>query len=390
MKSKLVLWGYDAAEAKVLVALQLRPEDNKVDVWTIPEAKVTTEFGNQLFHEWREGKEIEFPEGFTTPESYDLTASDSLLPNNIKVDKLDIVERAQTEWHFLVLSHKLHAAYRAELADITDRVGQLTDYSQAFWDELKGFWDKVRSQVAERNLLREQADVLRDEINELFTRLKGLRTSLDADFVKESDATYAKYSQELDEIISRIDQTENTAPIFEALKRIQTEFKEVRISRDLRSKIWEKTDEAFKKVKEKRFGAGAGNVGSTYEDRVKRRSDGLQQAIDRMKDSINRDKDELNIQTRKMKSNTIGQLELQILEAKCKMIETRVKSKEEKLSEMLQTADELEIQRSKPSPRREREKPAPVEKAAPAVIQEDAPTETPSTPTTDIEEDLKL
>ena len=86
----------------------------------------------------------------------DLAAADTLLPADIKVDKIDLVERAQTEWHFLVLSHKLDMQYHSELNDMKERIVKLEAYDQNIWDELKGFWDKVREQVTNRNLMREQ------------------------------------------------------------------------------------------------------------------------------------------------------------------------------------------------------------------------------------------
>ena len=41
MKTKLVLWGTNANDEKILIALGLRPLDNKVDIWTFSQNIVT-------------------------------------------------------------------------------------------------------------------------------------------------------------------------------------------------------------------------------------------------------------------------------------------------------------------------------------------------------------
>ena len=49
MKNKLVLWGTNAQDEKVLIAMELRPEENKVDIWMIPDSIVTEDMSEQFF-----------------------------------------------------------------------------------------------------------------------------------------------------------------------------------------------------------------------------------------------------------------------------------------------------------------------------------------------------
>lgn len=56
MKTKLVLWGTNANDERVLIAMELRPELNQVGIWQFPEQIATDEFAQQLFDEWRESK----------------------------------------------------------------------------------------------------------------------------------------------------------------------------------------------------------------------------------------------------------------------------------------------------------------------------------------------
>ncbi|MEM6380283.1 MAG: hypothetical protein AAF705_18990, partial [Bacteroidota bacterium] len=127
MKTKLVLWGSNAQEEKVLIALELVAEDSTVKVYTFPEQSVTEEFNKLLLEEWRDGKAVEFPEGYSIEER-PLSVSSRLLPDNLKVEREDIVVRAQTEWHFIILSSKLNEAYKSELEDLKERIAKMNKF----------------------------------------------------------------------------------------------------------------------------------------------------------------------------------------------------------------------------------------------------------------------
>ena len=339
MKTKLVLWGYNEKEEKILIALQLRPEDNKVDIWTFPETVATDEFARQLMGDWRNDKEIAFPDGNVHTER-ELSVSESLLPADLKVERGDIVQRAQTEWHFVVLSSKLNDVYKNELSDLQEKVAKLTAYSTDIWEELKGFWGKVQDQVKERNLLREHADILRDETNVLFGKLKELRSALDDQFREMSKGHMDSFMSKLDDIEKNVADGVRLPAVFDQLKGLQRNFREIKLTREHRSKIWARLDGAFKKVKEKRFGPEA-NSESSATERLTRRYKGLMGAIEKMDRSIARDEDELNFQ-RKRINDTDGQLEAQLRQAKIGMTEERIRSKREKFDEMLKTKLDLE------------------------------------------------
>lgn len=339
MKPRLVLWGNDAQNERVLIALELRPEDNKVNVYTFPENVVTEEFHQKMMDEWRDGKPLDFPEGYSMVER-ELTVTESLLPEDLKVERGDVVQRAQTEWHFMVLSSKLNESYNAELGALKERVEKLESYDNDSWDELKNFWDKVQSQVRDRNLLKSHSDTLRDSINQLFDHMKKLRSRLDEEFDKVSKDNFDRFMDSIAAVEKKISDGLRLAPIFDELKEMQRNFRDSKLSREHRSKVWERLDAAFKTVKEKRFGPDTGDDKSPV-DRLQRRYDGLIAAIEKMQRSIQRDEDDLDFQNRKIE-RTDGQLEAQIRQAKIKMIEERIRSKEEKLNEMMSTRAELE------------------------------------------------
>ena len=79
MKTRIVMWGTNEKDEKVLIAIALRAEENAVDIYTFPFETTSEEFYNLMLNEWRESHEVSFPEGFTHIVK-PLTASDNILP----------------------------------------------------------------------------------------------------------------------------------------------------------------------------------------------------------------------------------------------------------------------------------------------------------------------
>lgn len=341
MKNKVVVWGTNAENEKVLIALELQAEANKVILYTFPEALAPEEFVNKMMGDWRDGKPVEFPEGHTMLER-ELSVTDSLLPDDLKVDRGDLIQRAQTEWHFAVLSAKLHTVYQQELAEFKEKVQALSAYDSKVWDSLKTFWDKVQSQSRERNLFREHADNLRDNINGLFDDLKKMRSQVQSEFMETSKGVYEEFNKALDDIEGRIAAGgAKLNSVFEDLKQMQRRYRDARMSNEHRNQLWDRLDGAFKKAKERKFGPSAneGSIADRHESRMK----GLNDAIKRMEESVRRDEEDLQFQHKKV-NTTEGQLEAQIRMAKIKMIDERLSSKREKLAEMQQTRSDVERQ----------------------------------------------
>ncbi len=344
MKNKIVVWGTNAAEERVLIALELKAEENKVLLYTFPEAVVTDAFYNQMMNQWKNDEPVEFPEH--TLLERPLAITDSLLPDDLKSDdKNGVIQRAQTEWHFVVLSTKLHQAYQQELAEFKEKIAALQQFDTTLWEELRAFWEKVQEQARERNLFRNHVDNLRDNINELFERLRQLRNQMQEEAKSASQAVYDAFIARLQEVEQRIaagGAKLNT--IFEDLKVIQRDYRSAKMTNEHRNRVWERIDAAFKAAKERRFGPSA-NEGSLV-DRFERRVAGLREAVHRIQDSIRRDEEDLEFQKRKI-ATTEGQLEAQIRAAKIRMIEERLNVKREKLQEVLGTLNSLERQLAK-------------------------------------------
>jgi hypothetical protein len=341
MKTKLVLAGTNGQDEKILLAIELKAADNKVDIYSFADSVATEEFSQKLMSDWRDGKEVEFPEH--TLIERELSVSESLLPEDIKVDRGDLIQRAQTEWHFVVLSNKLHAAYETELAELKATVDGLESYSKDAWNSLKEFWGKLQEQTREKNLFRGHADSLRDGTNALFTQMKEMRSKADAEMKEKSKGVYDSFMTTLGEIETKIENDARFQSIFNDLKNLQRKFKDTNMARDHRNKVYDRIDKAFKTAKAKRFGddGGSRNADNSAMGRLQNRYSGLLAAIDRMSRTIKRDRDDLEFQAHRIATSD-GQLEAQIRQAKIKMIEERVVSKEVKLEDMMKTKLELE------------------------------------------------
>lgn len=272
MKRKIVVWGTRDEDTKILIGLELLADENRVDLTIYKEPEADDTLYGLLMNDWRDNASFELPAGYEKLER-ELSATESLLPENIRVEKSDIVSRAQTEWHFIVLSSKLNESYESELTELEKKVDALTDYDQDAWDSLKEFWSKVRDHAQDRTLLRSHADDLKNKINTLFGQLKDMRAIIDAEFKVAAKDNYEKLSTRLGEIETKISKGAAFSSVFEELKNVQKQFRDVKLTRELRTKIWERMDAAFKVVKEKRFG------NTSPQERLERRLNGLNNAI---------------------------------------------------------------------------------------------------------------
>lgn len=357
MKRRTVLWGKDANDAKALIALELSPDENLVKAWIYADELATESLGQQLLSLWENEKDMELPEGARTHEA-PLTVNEPLLPDDIMPEKEDVLKRAQTEWHFMVLSAKLNAVYVTELQELEERIDKLEAYSKQEWETLKEFWAKVSEQAREKNLFKEHTSAIKERVNGLFAKLKDQRSTMDKALREQAKVQYAAFAEQLSEIEDRIAKNINLKTLFEELKAMQADFNKARLTKELRNDLWKRMDQAFKVVKEKKYGK-SNESSANGEDRLARRYEGLMDAIKKMENSIKRDESDLTFQRRKIDSVNTGQLETQIRQAKLAMIEERVQSKREKLEDMYKTKvmleDRIEKAKAREAARAEKE-----------------------------------
>ena len=168
-----------------------------------------------------------------------------------------------------------------------------------------------------------------------------MRTEVANDYEENSKKWFEQMTSVLDEVEHRIEEGVARFPeLFDKLKNAQKQFREQKFTREHSNELWDRIDVLFKNLKERRFGNFATNEGNPT-DRMAKRLEGLISAVDKMQTSIDRDREELNFQKKRVASSE-GQLEAQIRQAKINMIMERVKSKEEKLAEMMATKQDVE------------------------------------------------
>lgn len=377
MKTKLVLWGKIAEDQRVLAAIELKSEDNSVATYIFPQEIVTDEFAEKMMEQWRNNKEVEFPEGYQHTE-LPLSVTEPIIPADLVLERADLLKQAEHEWHVIVLSAKLHEVYKNELSDIRDKISQLEKYDSKLWEQLKGFWDRVREQIKDQNLFKEQADELQAGVNASFDALKKLRAKIEEEFQVRSQSAKAQFMEKLQQLEGQITEGSRLGMVFDELKKLQQKFRDVKFTKEDRAQVWEKLDGAFKSAKGKRYGGDVGNANSGGEDnsaegRFDRRLSGLEQAMDRMMKSMDRDNEDLAFQVKKI-ATTDGQLEAQIRQAKVKMIEERIRSKQERLDDMEKTKAEIlkqiEKQKQRDAKRAERDRIEEAKKEAQAKIEE--------------------
>lgn len=350
MKTKLVLWGENASNEKILIAMELLERDNKVMVYVFPLEVATEEFYQSMLDLWREGKNVVFPENHQKIER-PLSISESLLPDDIKVERTDIITRAQAEWHFVVLSSKLYEMYKTELDELKEKIEKISEYDDKLWNEAKSFWTKVQDQVREQNLFKDHSNILKERTNNLFEKLKEYKKSLQNDFEVTSKEVAEKFNAEIQDVEEKLSKGIGLKPLFEKMKEIQANFYKTAMTKDDKKSVWERIDNTFKSMKERKP-SGENNFNNAA--RLKSRYDGLIETIGKMEKSIQRDKQDLEFQEKKI-NTTDGQLEMQIRRAKLKMLEERIHSKDEKLQDMYKVRVELESRMAKDEAKKARD-----------------------------------
>ena len=331
-KNRFATKALNQKDEPILVALELNVNNMNIEVRYFPTSTIKEDEIEDFIKKFGTGEELSFPES-TTLENRSFT-EESLLPNNIRIEgKSGAIRQLQNEWSYLLLNAKLFEQFNAQLEDIKIKAAELKGFSSELFDEAKEFWEKVLEYKKEREISQEKLAYFKEEINGVFDHLKKLKESL----LKEKDAASEKIRTEFSEIFTSIDARLeehgvrfNT--IMEELKSLHTRLRGEDIKRDIKNILFDDIQARYDRVKVKREEV----LGGANNSRI----DGLTQALDRTQKSLSMDVRDLDFNTKKLDS-VDSKLELQLREAKIKVLKDRIASKEEKVADIQKNLNKL-------------------------------------------------
>lgn len=337
MKNRKVFLGRDEQDQEILIAMELQLDSKQIVINTFPRTSIGDDFIEAMTSKWEEGETVEFP---SEPTVISRSADEEhLLPESIKTDSLEMIRRLKNEWTLRLLSVRLFENINDSITTMEAKIGEAEGYTQEFWDQAKSLWGRVGEYSKENDLSRKHTGELRDRLNGIFDQLKEKRNNSQEEFDKTSQKVREGFENKLNEIRESIQNEPKLNELFDGLKKLQKEIKDAKLSHRDRRGLWKVLDKTFSKVKAEKQNLWASHLGN--------RLKGLEHAIGKMESSIKRDEDSLAFQRRKLDDRGVSQIESQLRATKAKVIEDRIKSKQNKLSEMQQTLHHLLDKRAK-------------------------------------------
>lgn len=331
MKDRIVLWGADKDEKKILITIQLVESKNQVHIHTIPEKAVNTELEKTIRKEWIEGKNEVLPKEASLIERS--LNEEHLLPEDIKTIQTELIRKTEKEWQVHVLTNRLYLATKIEFEALKSEVERLDSYDNKVWNQAKDFSNKVKNYAIDSQLRRSQTNEIRKELDKVFDKLKSLQNSAKEAYKGISTKLSTEFLARVTEILTSSEKPNNAKNAFENLKTVQMEFNKAKLLPEDWKKVKKEINDAFESIKVLRK--------NSWDERLGNRVNGLKSAIEKMETSINRDKESADYQNSRKGSSRATQLEEQLRSAKIQLIEERIRSKTVKLDDMKVTLENL-------------------------------------------------
>ena len=331
MNTRLVLWGEIGTDRKALIAIHLDEETAKIHIHAFPKEEVTKEIQDAVFVEWKNGGEFTFPESAI---HWEIDAnSDTILPEEVKVDRLDVVLQSQHKWGKKLMSSKINQLLSDEVKLLEEKASVVAEYDQSLWDKAKAQWEKIASYQKKNEISWEQTTVLKDKINSIFEALKAVKRINNENEDQANAVLVKNYYKRIEDLQSKLIYSDQWKFIFEELKKIQTELKDAAIRWNHKRNIYNQVNAIFDDLRKYRMT----EIVSKTQGRIAQ----LTKILDGLKDSIKRDNESYQMQVEKMQHYTRGKLSVDELKSRFGDILSRTKEKETKAEGIKQTIAQL-------------------------------------------------
>lgn len=332
MNTRLVMWGEIGTDRKALVTFNLDEETAKIHIYAFPREEVTKEVQDALFIEWKNGGDYTFPED-TIHWEIDAN-SDTILPENMKVERLDTVLQSQHKWGKKLMSAKINQLLTDEVKLLEEKASVVAEYEQSLWDKAKTQWEKIASYQKKNEISWEQTSVLKDKINTVFEALKAVKRINNENDDQANAVLVKSYYKRIEDLQSKLIYNDQWKYIFEELKKMQAELKEVATIRwNHKRNLYNQLNAIFDDLRKYRM---TENISKTNE-RIKQ----LTKVLSGLQDSIARDNESYQMQVDKMQHYTRGKLSTEELQTRFGFILDRTKEKETKVEGIKQTIAQL-------------------------------------------------
>ncbi len=331
MNTRLVLWGEIGTDRKALIAIHLDEEMAKIHTYAFPKEEVSKEIQDALFVEWKNGGEYTFPENAI---HWEVDAnSDSILPLEVKVERLDVVLQSQHKWSKKLMSSKINQLLSDEVKLLEEKASVVAEYDQTLWDKAKAQWEKIASYQKKNEISWEQTTVLKDKINSVFEALKAVKRINNENEDHANAVLIKSYYKRIEELQAKLIYNDQWKFIFDELKKIQAELKDINIRWNHKRNIYNQVNAIFDDLRKYRLT----EVLTKTNSRIAQ----LTKIMQGLKDSVARDMESYNMQVEKMQHYTRGKLSIEELKNRFGYILDKTKEKEEKIKGIEQTITQL-------------------------------------------------
>jgi len=331
MNTRLVLWGEIGTDRKALVALYLEEETAKIHIYAFPKEIVTKEVQDALFVEWKNGGEYEFPDNAI---HWEVDAnSDTILPENLKVERPEVILQSQHKWSKKLMGSKINQLLTDETRLLEEKASTISEYDQSLWEKAKAQWEKISSYQKKNEISWEQTTVLKEKINAVFDTLKAVKRINNENEDQANSVLLKQYQKRVEDLQSKLIYSDQWKFIFDDLKKIQAELKDIPFRWNHKRNLYSQVNVIYDDLRKYRM--------TEVISKTKGRISQLQKILDGLKDSIARDHENYNMQVEKMQHYTRGKLSVEDIQSRFSYIFDRIKEKEQKADGIKQTIAQL-------------------------------------------------